>query len=352
MAYLNIPNVAVRGISACVPQCIDENINSQLIPAEDVEKLIASTGVERRRVADYRTCTSDLSVQAAEKLIKELDWNKKDIECLIFVSQTPDYILPATSCLLQQRLGLSTECYAADVSLGCSGWVYGMSCISSLIQKEGGISKGLLIVGDTILKISSHEDKSTFPLFGDAATVTAIEYQEGSEGLKFHLASDGSGYDSIILPDGGCRSPFNPRSLEIVELEPGIRRNKLHLILDGMDVFSFAISKGPESINKLLERFCIDKETVDYFIFHQANLFLNETVRKKLKLKLGKVPYSLKDFGNTSCATIPLTMVAVLKEELRSKKLNHIGCAFGVGLSWGSVYFTTDHIVCPELIEY
>jgi len=352
MAYLSIPNVVVRGIAVCVPPFIDENSNYP-ISEEDRIKLISTVGVARKRVADDSTCASDLCFNAAEKLIEELSWDKKEIDCLIFVTQTPDYILPATSCILQDRLGLSTECYTMDISLGCSGWVYGMSTIASIVASGfGNIRKALLLVGDTMSKITSKEDKSTWPLFGDAGTVTAIEYVAGNEGFKFHLATDGDGADSIIIKDGGYRNPFSGDSLKLQKFEEGIARTNLSCYLDGMNVFSFAISKGPQSVNKLIEKYSIDKDSVDYFTFHQANLFLNEKIRNKLKLEPEKVPYSLENFGNTSSATIPLTMVTELREALTSKKLNHIGCAFGVGLSWGSVYFSTDKIVCPELIEY
>lgn len=198
----------------------------------------------------------------------------------------------------------------------------------------------------------SKEDKSTWPLFGDAGSATALEYDPNSEGFKFHLATDGSGYEAILIKDGGYRNGITEESLSMVEHEKGIKRRNTDLILDGMSVFSFAISRAPESVNKLLEKFKLDKDSIDYYTFHQANLFLNEKIRKKLKLEPEKVPYSLKNFGNTSGATIPLTMVTELRGKLISQKLNHIGCAFGVGLSWGSVHFATDRMVCPDLIEY
>lgn len=352
MAFLNIPNVAISGISACVPRRIDENDNYPLSEKEKIN-LISSIGVERKRIANDVTCSSDLCFKAAETLIGELHWDKSEIDCLIFVSQTPDYILPATACILQHRLELSTECLAQDVSLGCSGWIYGMSTISSLILAGGGsLRKALLLVGDTISKVSSPEDKSTRPLFGDAGTATALEYIAGSEGFKFYLATDGESANAIIVKDGGYRNAISPASSVVKQFEDGIRRNDMQLYLDGMAVFSFAISKGPQSVNKLLEYFNIEKDSIDYFIFHQANQFLNEKIRKKLKLEPAKVPYSLKNFGNTSGAAIPLTMVSELRTVLKSRKLNHLGCAFGVGFSWGCIYFTTGQIVCPELIEY
>lgn len=350
MAFLTIKNVQVTGIAGCVPKKSEENRGNNVFDSlEDSEKFINSTGVERRRIADEHETTSDLCFLATEKLLSELNWDRNSIDCIIFVSQTPDYILPATSCILQSRLQLPEECYALDISLGCSGWVYGMSVISSLLS-IGSMKRGLLLCGDTTLKPVSKKDKSAYPLFGDAGTVTALKYSE-SESMTFHLATDGSGYDAIIIPDGGYRNPFTVNSLNYDEIEPGISRNRLQTILNGMDVFSFGISKAPQTVKKLLEYIDIGIEDVDYYTFHQANLFMNEKIRKKLKLTEEKVPYSLKNFGNTSSASIPLTLITELRENLQTKKLKHVACGFGVGLSWGSVYFETNSLVVPELVE-
>lgn len=350
MSFFAIKDVAVKGISACVPKTINYNREYPGFKDDDAEKFITATGIEQRRLSDDSTCSSDLCYQAAKQLITDLAWNKSDVDCLIFVSQTPDYILPATSCLLQDRLGLTTNCYTLDISLGCSGWVYGLSALSGLLSASG-MKKGLLLCGDTLSKTCPITDKSTFPLFGDAGTATAIEFEQNSC-LKFNMATDGSGYQSIILPDGGYRIPVSKESFNMKTFDEGISRNRLQLELDGMDVFSFGISKAPQNVNGMLEHFSIDKEEIDFYLFHQANYFMNENIRKKLKLPKEKVPYSLKEYGNTSSATIPLTMVTQLGEVLSKSKKEVVACGFGVGLSWGSVYFTVDHIVCPKLIEY
>lgn len=349
MAYLDFPNVSLKGVSACVPKTILENKNLDIFTTEEAGKFIASTGVERRRVAGNDICTSDLCYHAGEKLLSDLDWKKCDIDCIIFVSQTPDYDLPATSCLLQKRLGLKDEVVSLDISSGCSGWIYGLNVISAMLS-SGNLKRGLLLVGDTILKTCSREDKSTFPLFGDAGTATAIEFEKGKKGFSFHLASDGSGFETIIIPDGGYRNSISDSSFETKEYEPGIKRNKIQLAMDGMNIFSFGMKRAPESVNLLMSHFNISPDQIDYYVFHQANKFLNEKIRKKLNLSEEKVPYSLKDFGNTSSASIPLTLL------LKSKDLEHsekkiIACGFGVGLSWGSVYMITDKLVCPGLIE-
>ncbi|MDR2146042.1 MAG: ketoacyl-ACP synthase III [Tannerella sp.] len=349
MAFLNIQNVQIKGISACVPKNVVFNRDYAGFTEDETEKFITATGIEQKRETDNSICTSDLCYYAAEQLINDLRWDKSKIDCLIYVTQTPDYILPATSCLLQQRLDLSTDCYALDISSGCSGWVYGLSVITSLMSSSL-MKKGLLLCGDTISKVCPSSDKSTYPLFGDAGTVTAIEYKQGSV-FKFHTATDGSGYEAIIIRDGGYRNIATQQSFYVKNYEPGISRNNLQLTLDGMDVFSFGISKAPQSVNCLLEHFSIDKERVDYYVFHQANMFMNEMIRKKLKLPIEKTPYSLKDFGNTSSATIPLTMITQKGEELSKSKKEIVACGFGVGLSWASVHFIADHVFCSKLIE-
>ena len=350
MAFLQIENVRISGLSACVPKQIEENKFFPLFDDETYINFVSTTGIERKRKVTPDVCTSDLCIAAAKKLINDLNWNSDDISFLIFVTQTADYILPATSPIIQNRLNLSTDCYTLDISLGCSGWIYGVSVIASLlsISKKG---KGLLLMGDTPTKACSLTDKSTYPLFGDAGTATALEFTEHCEPMLFGLHSDGNGYNTIIINDGGYRNPVAFSSFKSIVHADGIEANNLQLMLDGMDVFAFGIKRAPESVNKLIEEYHLTKNRIDYFIFHQANLFMNEQIRKKLKLPVEKVPYSLKNFGNTSSASIPLTMVTELKKELEAKSLHHIACGFGVGLSWGSFYFKTDKIVCPELIE-
>jgi 3-oxoacyl-[acyl-carrier-protein] synthase-3 len=347
MAFLHTKNVLLRGVSACVPLTIEENRDITTIP--DIEKMIRTTGVERRHVITDGVCTSDLCFKAAEKLIEELNWDKKDIQGLIFVSQTPDFILPATSCILQDRLDLSTDCFTLDISLGCSGFVYGLSVLTSYMQ-SGMIKKAILLSGDTSSMTCSRADKSTYPLFGDAGTATALEYHGGDEGFKFHLGSDGSGYRAILINDGGYRNRFNATSLTNNFIADGISRSDLELALDGMDVFSFGISKAPETVKALISKFGIATEKVDHFYFHQANLMMNEHIRKKLQLPENKVPLSLRNFGNTSSASIPLTMVTETAESLRNGVREFIACGFGVGLSWASVLCKTNDLVVPSLI--
>jgi 3-oxoacyl-[acyl-carrier-protein] synthase III len=349
MATFSVNDIAIKGISCCVPKNKVRNIDLDILAPEEIQKFIDVTGVEERRIATQEICTSDLCLEAAEKLIKDLNWEKEEIEVLVFVSQTADYILPVSAAILQDRLGLSTNCIAFDVPLGCSGYVYGLSIIAGMM-KATGLTKGLLLAGDTISKIISKKDKSTLPLFGDAGSATALEFSEKSE-LSFDLGTDGSGYKTIIVPDGGSRKRINGDSLKIQTIDQGIERSACDLVLDGMDVFSFGINQGPKTVNKLIAKFEIDKDQIDYFIFHQANMMMNKMIAKKLKLPQEKVPYSLKNFGNTSSATIPLTIVSELKETVLNKPTHFIMCGFGVGLSWGTVFAKNCKLESLALIE-
>ena len=351
MAFLDIKNIVLKGIAACVPTQVEDNSTLPLLgsPA-DIDKFIENTSIIKRHVVgDSGICASDLCLVAAERLIKDLNWNKEEIDCLIFVTQTPDYQLPSTACILQHRLNLSTGCFALQVSLGCSGWVYGLTTIASLMT-NGQFKKGLLLVGDTATLTKSPFDKSTYPLFGDAGTAAAIEFEEGAVGIKAQVGTDGGGYDKIIIEDGGYRNPFSADSLQMKEKEPGVLRNKLQTQMNGVDVFIFGITHAPKSIQALAQKFHIDLQEVDYFVLHQANKMMTEKIRKKIKASPEKVPYSMSEYGNTSSASIPLTIVTQLRDQLAHGKHTLIGCGFGVGLSWGSVYFETENFYCSPVL--
>lgn len=343
MAFLEFKNVKIVGISAGVPKKVVNNLEIKSLSKDyDSDDFVETTGVLERHIAEITT--SDLCVPAAEKLIKELGWEKSEIESLIFVSQTADYIEPATACILQYRLGLSKACLALDINLGCSGWVYGL-CSCASMMATGGVRKSLLLCGDA-KRISPEDD----PLFGYAGTVTALEYKDGEPGFQFHLGTDGSGYDAIIIPDGGARNQFTNRSFDEKEIE-GKMLNRLQTHMKGLDVFSFGISTVPKSIRQLSEHFGLDYSAMDYYVFHQANMKMNAIISKKLNLPVEKVPNSMKQYGNTSSASIPLTIVSQLKGKTENQMVRFICCGFGIGLSWGSVYFCTTDLLLPEIVQ-
>ena len=343
MAFIEFKNVRIAGISAGVPKKTICNLDPKNLSKDyDAAAHVETTGVLERRLDSLTT--ADLCLPAAEKLISALGWVKDEIEAIIFVSQNTDYIEPATACILQDKLGLSKECYAEDVALGCSGWVYGLSNVASLVA-SGAIKKALLLAGD-----AKRRYEPTESLFGYAGTATAVEYSEGAEGFKFHFGTDGSGYDAIIIPDGGARNQISEHSFVEEEIE-GQTKNRLQLRMKGMDVFSFGITVAPKSIKKLAERYAFNYNDADYLILHQANMMMNNKIAKKLKLDAEKVPSCMYNFGNTSSASIPLTIVTKIQEEVRNENKKILACGFGVGLSWGTVYFCTDKIVVPDLVE-
>lgn len=343
MAFLEVRNVSIKGISAGVPRCVIDNLKefNDYSREYNAAAFVESTGVKERRIDNLTT--SDLCVPAAEQLIVDLRWSKKEIDAIVFVSQMHDYILPATACIIQERLGLSKECYAVDLALGCSGWVYGLSVVSSLLQ-NGGIKKALLLAGEGKRRVPYDE-----PLFGFAGTATALEYEEGAEGFKYHFGTDGNGYDAIIIPDGGSRNQFTAKSLEMEDFN-GHQINRLYSRMKGMDVFAFGISTVPKSVKQLSEHFGIDYHDADYYVLHQANMKMNNTIAKKLKLNAEKVPVCMDTFGNTSSASIPLTIVTRLNDKVQGLR-KYICCGFGVGLSWGTVAFSTNNLLLSKLVE-
>lgn len=344
MAFLEFNNVRIAGMSAGVPKRRVCNLDIPDISADyDAATFVEATGVLERRVDEHLT-TSDLCVPAAERLLSDLGWDKSEVEALIFVSQTTDYYLPATACIIQDRLGLNKECYAEDIVLGCSGWVYGLSSLVALMS-QGGLRKALLMAGDARRRVPLND-----PLFGFAGTVTALEYQENAPGFQFHFGTDGSGFDAIIIPDGGSRNRVTPDSFK-EEVIDGRTYNRLETRMKGMDVFSFGIMTAPASIKKLAAHFGFDYREADYYVLHQANLKMNDMIIRRLKLPAEKFPSCMYHFGNTSSASIPLTMVTQLPEQLRTRPVKLIACGFGVGLSWGSAAFTTDRVVVSDLVE-
>lgn len=349
MALFTIPNIKISGIAAAVPSAFQDNLQCELLSEREREMFVKTVGIRYRRVAPKGITAADLCFEAAQKLLADLSWNASDVSALVMVTQTPDYLIPNTASILQNRLGLTKNCLAFDVNLGCSGYVYGLSIVGSLLQNMPG-GKVLLLVGDVSTQVISDKDKSTWPLFSDAGSATALEYSLNSN-LHFNLQNDGKEYDDIIVPDGGFRNRFSQQSLVVSEYEPGICRSNADMKLDGLKIFNFALREVSPNIQALFSAQQKSVDDVDYCVFHQANLLMLESVRKKLNVSKEKVPYSLYDFGNTSSATIPVTLVTQLQAQLQSQSLNLLLSGFGVGLSWGSVMLKTDKIICSDLIN-
>ena len=350
MAILRYNEIGIAAMAACVPPIIESNRDlSYFMSEEEIQKAIQNIGIEERRIAGQNVCASDLCFKAAEKLLVDNEIDKSTVDALIFVSQTAYYHQPATAPILQQRLGLSKDTLSFDINLACSGYVYGLSAAYAYASQPG-INRVLLLVGETMSKIVSRYDKVNTPLFGDAGTATLIEKGNYGDSV-FSLHSDGSGYEVMMIPDGGFRNPSCCDSFVDEVDANGDRRNREQFRMDGMAVFNFGMNVEPRDIKNLLDEAGLDLSQLDLLIYHQANKFMTDFFTKWLKFDKAKTPYSIKKFGNTSSASIPLTIVTELHDGYPERK-NVILSGFGAGLSWGSVLLSLKKCAISELIEY
>lgn len=351
MALIKLNNVSIKGIAACVPSDVEENKDYPYFDENELDRIMPTIGVERRHVLKKGQTCGDLAQAAAEKLVEELGWLKDSIDLLVFCSPSRDYVQPDTACVIHGRMGLSKKTMAFDMTLGCTGWTYGMVTVCSLLQ-TGYIKRALLLNGNMGNAESSYTDKTEYPLLGDGGTATALEYNTEATPIWCELGSDGTGFDNLIIPDGGRRNPVSEDSMKLIKLDKNINRSRLHLWMKGMDVFSFALRTAPKSVESVLEFAGKSKNDVDWFIMHQANFYMVNKIIKKLHIDPLKAPFSMINYGNTGNCSIPFTMVSECRKKLTSKISRICACSFGVGLSWASLFFETENIVIPELIEY
>ena len=351
MARWEIKNVAMRGVSMAVPSRVVKTADFDFFTPQEAEVFDNTVGIKRRHIAPDDVCASDLCHAAAERLLAELGWERDSIDVLIFESVTGDYRTPPTSCILQDRLSLSEDCFCLDVPMGCCGCMYAVTVAGNLLT-TGNIRRALLLIGDTALRMGSPKDKSRVPLFGDGGTAIALEYDSSANDIVIDFHTYGKGYEALMTPHGGFRHPATPASFEYEDFGNGIVRAPIHTLINGMNVFSFAISRPPKAVEKFLADYHIDRNAdVDYFLIHQANKLIVDRVVKKLKLPLEKVPYNLEEYGNLGGASIPSLMVTRIADQLRSRETRLLMSSFGLGLSWGTMWMKTGPMVVSEVVE-
>jgi 3-oxoacyl-[acyl-carrier-protein] synthase-3 len=351
MASCSILHVRLAGIACAVPDKIRSLDDDVLAFGEaDALKISSSTGVKQRYVAPPGVCTSDLCFASAKQILEELDWAPDSIDVLIFVSQTPDYVLPATACSLHGRLGLAKRCASFDLNLGCSGYVYGLWVAASLLS-AGSYSRALLLVGDTISRLASPQDRSVAPLFGDAGTATALERSASAPPMYFELGTDGAGQSHLVVPAGGFRQPHSAETALRVERENGNVRSDEDLYMNGPEIFTFTLREVQPLVQSTLAAANWRVEDVDAFVFHQANQFMLTHLSKRMKLPAGKVVLALGEYGNTSSASIPLAILHGLRDRARTGPLQLLIAGFGVGFSWGAAALKVDKLVMPKLLK-
>lgn len=352
MARWNIHNVRMTGVSACVPKEVVHSEDFPFFDKEGAEVFNNTVGIRERRLGPDSLCASDMCQAAAEKLLAELGWEKESVDMLVFESVTGDYKTPPTSCLLQDRLGLSEDCFCVDIPMGCCGCMYAMNVAGNMLS-NGNIRRALLLIGDTALRMGSMQDKSRVPLFGDMGTAIALEYDPSAQPIMIDFHTLGSGYKALMTPHGGYRHPITEESFVQEDFGNGIIRAPKDTLIDGLAVFTFAISKPAKTVANLMEELHIDKDNdIDYYLIHQANKLIVDRLVKKLKLPAEKVPYNLEEFGNTGGASVPGLMVTRLREQLQQEGNKRLLCSsFGLGLSWGTMLLNVEKLVIPELIE-
>ena len=350
MARWEIKNVRVTGVAAAVPRNVVYTTDFDFFTPEEAGVFNNTVGIKQRHIAPEDVCASDLCFAAAVQLLADLKWELESVDILIFESVTGDYKTPPTSCLLQDRLGLSEDCFAMDIPMGCCGCMYAITTGGNLLS-SGNVKRALLLIGDTALRMGSMKDKSRVPLFGDCGTAMALEYDPTASDIVVDFHTYGKGYEALMTPHGGFRHPITRESFEYEDFGNGIVRAPLHTLINGMNVFSFAISKPPRSIETFIADYGIDRERdVDYFLIHQANKMIVDRIVKKLKLPLEKVPYNLEEFGNLGGASIPSLMVTRLREQLMEGGKSLLMSSFGLGLTWGTMWIKTKPMVISELV--
>lgn len=342
MAYWEIKNVALRGVTGTVPNHPVKSADLPFFTKEEADTFDATVGIKNRYIASEDVCASDLCQDAGERLLAGLGWEKESVDVLLFASVTGDYKTPPTSAILQDRMGFPSTTFVLDVPMGCCGCMYCISIAGNMLS-AGTAKRALILVGDTAMRMGNPKDKSRGPLFGDSGTALALEYDSTANDIIIDFNTMGSGYQALMTPHGGYRHPITRESFVEEDFGNGVIRAPKDALINGMDVFSFAITKPAASFKKMLELQELDKDKdVDYFLIHQANKLIVDRLVKKLKLPVARVPYNLEEFGNLGGASILMLMASRIGDSLSSRPLTLLCSSFGLGLTWGTMVLRTQ----------
>jgi 3-oxoacyl-[acyl-carrier-protein] synthase III len=319
---------------------------------EQMDKTAQSTGIVERRVAPAGVCASDLAAHAATALLDRFEVDRQSIDLLLFATQTPDYLLPTTACILQHRLRLPKSIAAFDINLGCSQYVYSLSVAAGMLG--GGLTeRALVLTGDTVSRILNPLDRSVVPLFGDAGTATLIErVPDGTGFIAFDFGTDGAGAEALIWPASGLRIPRSPDTAREVTDKSGSVRSQNDMFMDGAAIFMFTMRTIPETVDRVLAKAKASLNDVDLFVFHQASKFIVDNAIRKLKIPREKVHMKLEDLGNSGGSTVGICLTDAIATGALKPGMKVLLSAFGVGLSWASAFCVWGHGTEALALDY
>lgn len=329
-------NVAITAISYATG---DKKLTSEELAsrfgADAMKKIENISGILQRKVASENVCASDIAYNACELLFEKNPTLRDEIDLLIFATQTPDYLMPTTACIMQDRLGLKKSCASFDINLGCSQFPYALATASSWIN-SGLAKKALIITADTPSKLIHPLDKSAITLFGDGASAILLEPSEKKSLIDFEFGSNGAGFDNLICPASAMRKPRTPEDEIEKQDDDGNIRTNANMYINGFGIFAFAYKAIPETITKLLNKTALTIDDIDLFVFHQAGEMMVSSVAKRLKIPPSKVYFKMHDIGNCGGASIPIALADAVRNGRLKSGMKIAICAFGVGLSWGA----------------
>jgi 3-oxoacyl-[acyl-carrier-protein] synthase-3 len=348
-----IKGVRISGVTSVVPSGVinfEEEADIFGLTETQIMRLKKDIGIDKRHITVKDECASDLCEQAANLLMAEFECDPLSIDCLLMITQTPDYFQPATSCVLHGRLGLGKQCATFDINLGCSGYVYGL-WIGSMMISAGSCNRVLMLAGDTISRCVSQRDRSVAPLFGDAGSATLMERGTNEDAITFALHTDGKGYKHLIIPAGGFRNRPSSQTKCIIDREDGNARSEEHLYMNGAEIFTFSIREIPSLIEEVLTASAWEKEEVDYYLLHQANKFIIKNIMRKIGVPLEKAPCDVfGKYGNQSSVSIPVTICEHLAEVIPEKTIKVVLAGFGTGLSWAACALSLGPMKCCPVV--
>lgn len=351
----NFKNKRITGVLTVIPKnykTFDEEMKNYQADVKRTKRLKMVMGYERHHLVEPGVCISDLAVFGFEYLFNKGLLKKDDIDALIIVTQSPDYFMPGTSHVIHGRLGLKSDVFCVDITQGCAGYIIGLMEAFSLLNQED-VNKVVLVNADVLSQRVSKEDRNSYPLIGDAASITVIESSDCIDTIRGEIMTDGTRCEDLMIPAGGFRLPSSPETAVMHEAEDGNRRSLDNLVMKGGEVFNFVQTEMPPLLANMFARFGISKDEIEWYLFHQPNKFMVEKLAQAIDVPLDKMPSNIvTHFGNASGVTVPTNICYNLSEKLLSNEYKVCLAGFGVGLTWGAMVMNLGNLDFCEMVEF